>query len=107
MDAGKLDRIITLLKRAADIDDGYTTRPGSWESEGTRKARYLPAMAKEIYEHSGRGEQLPAVFEFRSDTLTRQIDATWKLEFEGRTYEVTGTQTVDRNRYIRVTGIAG
>jgi SPP1 family predicted phage head-tail adaptor len=106
MDAGKLDRRIVLLQRADDIDDGYETRPGSWESQGERWARYLPAMAREIYEHSGREEKLPAVFEVRSDSLTRQIDATWRIEFESRIYEVTGTQPIGRREYIRISATA-
>lgn len=106
MNAGELDRTIELFAPTAGIDDGYTSLPAGYATQGTRKAKYVPAMRREIFEAAGREAQLPAIFEVRSDTLTRTIDETWRLSFEGDVYDVKGVQQVGRRKYIRIEAMA-
>jgi len=105
--AGALDRTITLFKTGAAVDDGYTTRPGALESQGTRKARYIPAMAREVFENAGREAKLPVVFEVRSDSLTRQITEQWVIEYSGTRFEIQGVQEIGRKEGIRIQAVAG
>lgn len=107
MKAGKLDRTITLFKQGASVDDGYTTLPGELESQGTRKARYIPAMAREVFENAGREGKMPVVFEVRSDSLTRQINETWAIDYDGRRFDIEGVQEIGRNEGIRIQAVAG
>lgn len=107
MKAGEFDRTIELFAEIAAVDDGYTTVPGGWASQGTRKAKYVPAMRREIFETAGREVKLPAVFEVRSDTLTRQINETWRIGYAGETFDIKGRQEVGRKRYIRIEAVAG
>lgn len=107
MRAGKLDRIITLLKSGAPVDDGYTTLPGGFEPQGTRKARYIPAMAREVFENAGREAKMPVVFEVRSDSLTRQITEQWVIEYAGQRFDIEGVQEIGRNDGIRIQAVAG
>lgn len=98
---------MTLLKTGAATDDGYTTIPGALESQGTRKARYIPAMAREVFENAGREGKMPVVFEVRSDSLTRQIDEKWALEYDGRRFDIEGVQEIGRREGIRIQAVAG
>lgn len=104
MRAGPLDRIITLFRPGAAVDDGYTSKP-ALENEGTRKARFIPERVSEIYAGGGRQAQVPIVLEVRSDPLTRQIDTGWRIEFEGKNYDVTGAQEIGRRNGIRISAV--
>lgn len=107
MDAGELDRTIELFSPTAAVDDGYTITPGGFASQGTRKAKYIPAMRREIFEAAGREANLPVVFEVRSDTMTRQIIETWRIGFDSATFDVKGVQQVGRRQYLRIEALAG
>lgn len=106
MDAGEFDRVIELFGPTAAVDDGYTVIPGGFASQGTRKAKYIPAMRREIFETAGREVKLHVVFEVRSDTLTRQIKETWRISYGGETFDIKGRQEVGRKRYIRIEALA-
>ena len=101
--AGEFDRRVTLYSPAAPVDDGYTTTPGGHSNAGERWARFIPATPREIFTSGGREAELPAVFELRSDTLTRTIRATWRLAYGGQTFDVVGVQEVGRNDTLRLT----
>lgn len=106
MDAGEFDRVIELFAPTAGVDDGYTTQPAGFASQGTRKAKYVPAMRREIFENAGREAQTPVIFEVRSDTLTRTIGETWRIGYDGLTFDVKGSQQVGRRKYIRIEALA-
>jgi SPP1 family predicted phage head-tail adaptor len=107
MDAGEFDRTIEFFAETSPTDDGYTIIPGAWESQGTRKAKYIPAMRREIFEASGREVKIPVIFEVRSDTLTRQITETWRITYAGANYDIKGVQQVGRLKYLRIEAMAG
>lgn len=105
MDIGQFDSTIELFSPAAGADDGYTSLPSAYASQGTRKAKHLPAMRREVFEAAGREVKLPAIFEVRSDTLTRTINEKWRLSFYGDTYDIKGVQEVGRRNFIRIEAI--
>lgn len=107
MKAGDHDRIIELFAVSGAIDDGYTSTEGTWASQGTRKAKYIPAMRREIFETAGREVKMPVVFEVRSDTLTRQVRETWRIEYAGDIYDIKGVQEVGRRKGLRIEAVAG
>ena len=107
MKAGELDRTIELFSPSAGVDDGYTNQPAGYASQGTRKAKYVPAMRREVFEAAGREVKLPVVFEVRSDTLTRQINETWRIAYDGANYDCKGVQQVGRRKYLRIEAMAG
>lgn len=106
MQAGKLDRRVTLLRPVAPVDDGYTVESSGFEIAGERWARYVPAIASELYQHGAKDGQFPAVFDIRSCSLTRTIDATWRIRFDGRDYRVIGLAEASRNDIIRISTLA-
>jgi len=107
MKAGQFDRVVILLRPGAAIDDGYTTLADGFDDVGTRKARYQPARAREVFENAGREAKMPVLFTLRNDTLTRTINATWRLVFDGREFEITGVEELGRREGIRLTTVAG
>lgn len=106
MDIGEFDSTIQLFSPSAGADDGYTSLPSGYASEGTRKAKHIPAMRREVFEAAGREVKLPAIFEVRSDTLTRTVNEKWRLLFDGDTYDVKGTLKVGRRNFIRIEAMA-
>jgi head-tail adaptor len=107
MKSGQLDRTIEFFSESAASDDGYTTVPSGWTSQGTRKARYIPAMRREIFETAGREVKMPVIFEVRSDTLTRQITEKWRIAYDGLTYDIKGVQEIGRREGLRIEALAG
>jgi head-tail adaptor len=106
MDIGEFDSTIQLFAPGSAIDDGYTSLPSAYASQGTRKAKHVPAMRREVFEAAGREVKLPAIFEVRSDTLTRTINEKWRLSFGGDTYDIKGVQEVGRRKFIRIEAMA-
>ncbi len=106
MKAGALDRTIELFAMGAPVDDGYTAAEGTWTSRGARKAKYFPAMRREIFEAAGREVKMPVIFEVRSDTLTRQITEAWRIVYDGLTFDVKGIQEFGRREGVRIEAMA-
>lgn len=107
MSIGDYDRRLKFTKLEDGQDDGYTTNPKRWISAGSRKAKYYPAMRKELFQTAGREVTMPVIFELRSDTFTRQIKEAWKIIFEGRTYDIKGVMELGRKEGIRIEAVAG
>lgn len=106
MRAGDLDSKIELFALGAVVDDGYTVTEGVRTSQGTRMAKHIPAMRREIFEAAGREVKIPAVFEVRSDTLTRQITEGWRVLHDGNMFDVKGVQEFGRREGIRIDAMA-
>ncbi len=106
--AGKLDRSVTILRRGPEVDDGKQTRPGDWQSFGTRFASVKPRMGREGIEAAGREGRTPMSFWFRFDALTRTLTTDDALELEGERYEIIAPPIeLGRRTGIEVLGIAG
>lgn len=86
--AGALDRKITLLRPGAGIDDGFTTKPGGPEVAGTRRASVKVEKGGELFQaEQVRGKRVLSVW-LRYDSLTRTIGEDWRVEHDGRDYEL-------------------
>lgn len=106
MKAGKLDRIITLMQPGSVTDDGYTERAGAHTSAGTRKAHLMPGSPAEQFELQGRVAKQLARWLVRSDSLTRTIDATWKVQYGTARYDVIGVTEQGRNDGLVIETVA-
>jgi hypothetical protein len=107
MSIGNHDRRIEFFATLPGSDNGYTIEPGAWASRGTRKARYIPSMRKEIFQSAGRETTMPVIFEVRSDTLTRQVNEQWMIRYDGRDYDIKGVQELGRRAGLRIEAVAG
>lgn len=104
--AGDLDERITLFSPDAAVDDGFTTIPGGWSSQGTVFAQYMPGTVKEVFENAGREGKMPAVFLVRRTAVTESIDETWKVVHRFSPYDVQGAVRSGRDG-IRITCVSG
>ncbi|MDG6079756.1 head-tail adaptor protein [Erythrobacter litoralis] len=85
--AGALDRRVELLKPGMGQDTGYTTRNMS-EVAGSRRASVKPAMGREKVQGLQLAGKAVLSIWMRSDALTRTIDETWSVRFEGDDYSL-------------------
>jgi len=104
--AGPLDRTITLLQPGVETDDGYTTKAGDHTSAGTRKAHLMPGSPAEQFELQGRVAKQMARWLVRSDSLTRTVDATWKVQYGTARYDVIGVTEQGRNEGLVIETVA-
>lgn len=98
MKAGKLDRRVTILRRGAPVDDGYTSNPetATLAIYAERWAGWKPATRAEQFENAGKEGKIGGVFHLRSDSLTRHITETDKVAHDGLIYDVLGISEIDR-----------
>ena len=99
MDAGKLDRRLTIQSKVStrgSMGDVAET----WETVATVWARLLSSKGREFY--SG-GVQLGVDitgFQIRYSTAVGAMDQTWRVLYEGQEYNVFSTSEVGRREYL-------
>lgn len=99
--AGAKNRKVTIQTVAVTQPKGEVTKTPS--SAGQRYARRQAQSTRESFVSDQRYAEADYVFEFRSDTVTRAIDATYLLVDDGVTYEVVGAIDPDGvNREVQV-----
>lgn len=91
LDAGSLDRRIS-VQHAAMIDDGVSSVLGPMDEVGKRWAKKTDVSDGERVRASAQGQDLTTRFLVRSDSLTREINATYEIVCEGARYRVTGAK---------------
>ena len=97
MQSGKLDRRVTIMRSGTPVDDGYTTQPGGLTTYATRWAAWKPATRGEQFENAMNKGKAGGFFHLRSDSLTRAILPTDKLEYNGQIYDILGVSELGRN----------
>lgn len=104
INSSQLDERIELFSPAGMTDDGYTTAPSGWVSEGKVWTKYMPGTVREVFEAQGREGEMPAVFEVRRSAMTALVNDTWKLVHRGMSYDVKGATRLDRSG-IRIVAV--
>ena len=99
MDAGKLDRRIT-LQRATTTDDGFGTIESGWTDLATVWAQFLPQSAAERAQAGERASNEKARFRIRKDSIWSDLNATDRLLFEGVAYNLVGVTEPDRGWFV-------
>ena len=103
MDAGKLDRRVS-FKRPGSSDDGYTTVP-VFTHYCTRWAAFKAFNGREVFENQGREARSGGSFWVRSDSETREIDATFALMFEGDDHDIVSVTPLGRRDFIEIIAV--
>jgi SPP1 family predicted phage head-tail adaptor len=89
MDAGSLDRRITLQRQGAETDDGFQTVPGDWADLASVWARYVPLTGAERAAASQTEAFGKANFEIRKDTSWADLNAKDRLtDADGRVFNI-------------------
>ena len=105
MRAGPLDRIITLRSPSAGSHNGYT-KVDSFADAGVRSAALMPMSPREGMEAQQRTGRTVSRFLVRSDSLTRTVNAKWKLTYSGAAYDVIGVIEDGRNDGLIIEAVA-
>lgn len=98
MKAGPLDRQITILRRGAATDDGYTTKPGALGIFCERKAKWKAANGRTVFESQGREALAGGTFHVRYDNTTRNISETDFVVYDSRLWTILGISEMDGRR---------
>ena len=97
MDAGKLDRRITLQTRG-EADDGFSTSPSAWTTLATIWAQFIPLSASERAQAGETAAFTKARYRFRKDSAWSDVSALNGLvdSRSGQTFNILGVNEPDR-----------
>lgn len=100
--AGQFDRLITLQSPTITRDEigGVAT---TWGTVATVWAKRLGAKGREIYSANREIGAVEEVFHIRSFSAVAYILPTWRLIFNGQSYDVTAAVEVGRGELIAIT----
>lgn len=105
MNAGKFDRRVALLTRVitkgplnADVE--------TWPVMAEVWASYEPVSDGERLRQSEVAATITARFQVRWSPDTALVDPTWRLEFEGRTFDVVATKEIGRRVGVEISATA-
>lgn len=107
VNAGKLDRRITIRRQGPPVDDGYTTLPGVMGDYCTRWASWKAANGRETFENQGNEAKAAGSFWVRYDSQTKGIKTTDFVAFDGRIWNILDVQQIDRNKTVEIIVVAG
>lgn len=99
MDAGQLDRRIT-LQRKTEEDDGYATSPSAWEDLVTVWARLMPLTSAERAAAGETAAYGKATFMIRRDSSWSDLNATDRLLYQGKAFNILGVREHGRGHYM-------
>lgn len=102
LDAGKLDRRVTILRRDAS-DDGFSSDAASYDDVGKRWMSRQEASDGEQIRAAALGATISARFQCYRDSLTAAINTGDRLAYDGVTYEVTGTKEIGFREGVEIT----
>lgn len=103
--AGSLDRLVTLLAPGAVVDD-YNERVPTWVEHATVYASFRPAWATERLAAAEIGAEVGVIFEVRYSSETAMVDPKYRLSFDGLTYDIVGVEQIGRREGFRITANA-
>lgn len=97
--AGDLTKRATLSSPILERDPDGNLLSG-WKDEGTVWAHVLPLRGGEEVMQARMQSKAPAIVTVRASSLARQITAEWRVEIDGRSYDVKEPprETQDRAR---------
>jgi len=89
--AGRFKQSITVQQSSiATNAAGQDTE--TWSTYAARRAAVEALKAKELVAQYQRRALFPWFFRMRSDSLTRDIEPTWRISWDGRTLEIDSVQ---------------
>jgi SPP1 family predicted phage head-tail adaptor len=103
--AGKRDRRILIL-RATTSPDAYNEPIETWSTLVSLWAEYKPLSDGERYRAGEMNASIMARFSILHATVNRTIDPRDRIQFDGRTWDITGVKAVDRNNGIEISATA-
>lgn len=105
MDAGKLDRRIT-VKRATSSVNGFNEPIYSWSTLVTLWSGVTPVNDAERTRAGETLAQIQCRFVIRWSATAATIDPRDRLVFDRREFDINGVKEIKRRRYLEITATA-
>lgn len=105
MDAGRLDRRIT-LRRATSSTDAFNEPVYAWATLATVAAMVTPVSDSEQWR---AGETLASKltrFTIRYSSTVANVDPRDRIQYGGREYDVHGVKEIGRREFLEITAAA-
>lgn len=105
MDAGRLDRRITIL-RDAPVNNSFNEPVSVWGDHAIVWAGFKPVSDGEKW---ASGQTLASAivrFTVRWSSQVSDVDPRDRITFDGRTYDILGIKEVGRREYLEITAAA-
>jgi SPP1 family predicted phage head-tail adaptor len=104
MDAGQLDRRVTLQRKGAETDDGFNTVPGGWADLADVWARFIPLTGAERAVASQTEAFGKANWEIRKDSSWADLNAKDRLVSNSVAYDIINV-TEPRRGFLLVESV--
>lgn len=104
MDAGELDRRIT-LQRAAETDNGYGTVTDSWTDIATVWAKLMPLSGAERLAAAENAAFANARFKIRKSSDVSDLTSADRLIFDDLTHNITNVRQ-DGRAFLVIDAVA-
>lgn len=105
MNAGDLNRRITVLRRSAGVDS-FNEPVDTWTSLTTVWASMTPISDGERLRAGETLAQRAARFVIRYSATAASVDPRDRLTFDGDTYEINGVKEISRREFLEITATA-
>ena len=105
MDAGNLDRRVTIIRRAAGVN-AFNEPVDTWAPHITVWASMKPISDGERLRAGETLAQTACRFVIRYSCGSAAVDPRDRLIFDGREYEINGCKELGRREYIEITATA-
>lgn len=105
MQAGALDRRVTLL-RAAPTNDAFNEPVAAWTPLATVWAARQEASDGEKHRAAEIGATIDAHFQIRWSSTVSSTGPKDRLVCEGRTYDITGVKEIGRREGLDISVVA-
>jgi SPP1 family predicted phage head-tail adaptor len=105
MDAGKLDRRVTLQRQGAETDNGFGTVPGAWATLATVWAEMVPMSGSERIAAAENAALANVRFRIRKSVPVADLNAKDQLVFGGLTHDIANVR-LDGRAYLIIDAVA-
>jgi SPP1 family predicted phage head-tail adaptor len=105
MDAGKLDRRVTLQRQGAETDNGYGPVPGAWAELAEVWAEMMPLSGAERIAAAENAAYANVRFRIRKSSTVDSLNASDRLLFDGLAHDIANVR-LDGRAYIIVDATA-
>ena len=99
MDAGQLDRRIT-LQRQSETDDGLATVAGDWTDIATVWAQLMPVLGAEKFAAQEVGGTARRKFKIRRSSAVADLNSKDRVVYSGATHDIWDVSEMGRDFLI-------
>ncbi|OYU50898.1 MAG: hypothetical protein CFE27_14855 [Alphaproteobacteria bacterium PA1] len=103
--SGARDRLITLQQKTYTLD-GFGGEIVTWVTIGQRWAASMPVKDSEAFRNSEATATITHRFQILWDAAAAQVDPTYRVLFDNRTYDIVAVKEIGRRDGIEISATA-